>query len=167
MKYKLRKFQKSDLEKLVLYADNIKVSRFMTNRFPHPYTESDGLSFISMAMKAEPSNLFVIEVEGELGGAIGIHPMEDVHHFNAELGYWVAEKYWGHGIATRAVSEMVEYGFNTFPVDRIFARPYGNNLASQKVLEKAGFELEARIRGNLEKHGERLDELIYAIRKTS
>ena len=165
MEYKLRKFRESDLERLVQHANNINVSRFMTNRFPYPYTEADGRSFIRMAMRSDPANLFVIEVDGELGGAIGIHPMEDVHHFNAELGYWVAEMFWGQGIATHAVSEMVEYGFTTFPVDRIFARPYGNNKASQRVLEKAGFELEARIKGNLEKHGERLDELIYAIRK--
>jgi ribosomal-protein-alanine N-acetyltransferase len=59
---------------------------------------------------------------------------------------------------------MIEYGFKSFDITRIYARPFGNNPASQRVLEKCGFKLEARIEKNLYKNGEFLDELIYAVR---
>ena len=59
----------------------------------------------------------------------------------------------------------MEYGFKNFDLTRIFARPYGTNAASQKVLEKAGFVLEGRFEKTLFKNGEFKDELIYAIRK--
>ena len=84
---------------------------------------------------------------------------------NMELGYFLGEPFWGKGIITEAVKQIVDYGFQHFDITRIYARPYGNNPASQKVLEKAGFTLEARIEKNIYKNGEFLDELIYAIRK--
>ena len=84
---------------------------------------------------------------------------------NAELGYWLAEPFWGKGIITYAIQEMVEYGFKTFDITRIFAIPFGTNIASQKALEKAGFILEARLNKTIFKNGEYQDELIYAIRK--
>ncbi|GHU75424.1 hypothetical protein FACS189413_19910 [Bacteroidia bacterium] len=58
----------------------------------------------------------------------------------AELGYWLGEKYWNRGIMTQAVKEMVSYTFLHFPLQKIYATPFGFNIASQKVLEKAEFE---------------------------
>lgn len=60
---------------------------------------------------------------------------------------------------------MVDFAFETYAINRVFARPFGNNLASQRVLEKNGFLLEGRFENVLHKNGELLDELIYAIRK--
>jgi [ribosomal protein S5]-alanine N-acetyltransferase len=60
---------------------------------------------------------------------------------------------------------MVNYGFKTWDIDRIFARPFGTNVASQKVLEKTCFKLEAHLKNTLFKNGEYVDELIYAIRR--
>ena len=67
---------------------------------------------------------------------------------------------------TRAIGEMVEYGFKTFDIIRIFARPFSTNSASQRVLEKAGFICEARLKNAYYKNGNYMDELIYAVRKT-
>jgi len=133
--------------------------------FPNPYHEANGRTFISMATKDSPLHIFAIDVGGEAVGGIGLHPQSDVQRKNAELGYWLAEPYWGKGIVTEAVKQMIEYGFKTFDINRIFARPFGNNLASQRVLEKAGFKLEARFEKTFFKNGEFLDELIYAIRR--
>ena len=81
------------------------------------------------------------------------------------MGYWLAEPFWGKGIITGAVRQMLEYGFKTFDINRIFARPFGTNIASQKVLEKTGFVLEARFEKTFFKNGEYLDECVYAIRR--
>jgi RimJ/RimL family protein N-acetyltransferase len=59
----------------------------------------------------------------------------------------------------------VEYGFETFDITRIFARPFSTNTASHRVLEKAGFVCEARLKNAVYKNGEYMDELIYVIIK--
>jgi ribosomal-protein-alanine N-acetyltransferase len=93
-----------------------------------------------------------------------LHPLEDVFRLNCELGYWIAEPFWGKGIATEAVKQMARYARENFHFKRLFARPYGRNIASQKVLEKAGFTLEAHIEQNIIKNDQLEDELIYALR---
>lgn len=146
-------------------CQQLDVAKNLTDAFPHPYNENDGKAFISFAAKDKPIHIFAIEIKGEAAGGIGIFPQSDIHKKNAELGYWLAEPFWGNGIITRAVKQMVDYGFNTFDIDRIFARPFGNNIASQKVLEKNNFILEGRFEKVLFKKGEYLDELVYAVRR--
>jgi [ribosomal protein S5]-alanine N-acetyltransferase len=166
MDYKLRKFEETDIESLVKYANNYKIARFLTDSFPYPYFEEHAKAFIANAnAEKSPNLIFTIEVSGEAAGAIGVHPQSDIHRKNAEMGYWLAEPYWGHGIVTRAVREMVAIAFERFDINRIFARPFSSNPSSQKVLEKAGFRLEGRFEKTLIKNGEYLDELVYAIRR--
>lgn len=165
MEYKLRPWTINDLESLVENANNYKIARFMTDGFPHPYTAENGRSFIEFANKDKPVHIFAIDVNGKAVGGIGIHPQADVMKKNAELGYWLGEAYWGKGIITGAIKEITEFAFKNYDITRLFARPFGTNLASQKVLQKAGFKLEARIEKNIFKYGEFLDETIYAVRK--
>lgn len=167
MDFLLRPWTISDLDSLVANADNINISRFMTDGFPHPYTRENGKTFIRMATKDDPVHIFAIEVNNAAVGGIGLHPQPGIMKKNAELGYWLGEAYWGKGIITKAVTQMIHFGFSTFDITRIYARPFGTNLASQRVLEKAGFLLEARIEQNIFKNGEFQDELIYAVRKTA
>jgi RimJ/RimL family protein N-acetyltransferase len=84
---------------------------------------------------------------------------------NAELGYWIGQPFWGKGIMTTVIQKMVKYSFENFDITRIFARPYGSNIGSQKALEKAGFKLEAKFEKILIKNNVFEDELVYAIRK--
>lgn len=165
MQIRLRKYTIDDLERLVKYADNPKVAHFLMDQFPHPYTLSQGEKFIALTETFDPTRNFAIEVDSEFCGGIGIHPQEDIFRKNAELGYWLAEPYWGKGITTEAVKQIIQYGFETFDITRIFARPYGTNIASQRVLEKAGMTLEGRLDKTIFKNGEYFDELIYGIRK--
>ena len=165
MKFILRPWTMSDLDSLVESANNENIAKFLTNKFPYPYTREAGTNFISSAIQGSPTNIFAIDVEGSAVGGIGIHPQSDVECKNAEMGYWLAEPYWGNGIITSAIKQMIDYSFTNFEINRIFARPFGNNFASQKVLEKAGFVLEATFSRTMFKNGEYLDELIFAFRK--
>jgi RimJ/RimL family protein N-acetyltransferase len=167
MEFKLRKWKLDDVNSLVKYANNKKIAANLTDQFPHPYTLDNGKAFIEMASKGNPISIFAIEINGEAVGGIGLHPQTDIHKKNAELGYWLAEPYWGKGIVSNAVKEIVTYGFENFDIDRIFARPFGTNIGSQKVLEKAGFILEGTFKNTLYKNGVYLDELIYAVRKNN
>ena len=161
MEIKLRKWNDTDLDTLVKYANNYNVAKWLTNGFPHPYTMEDGKAYLSMIKNDNPTKVFAIEVNGEAVGSIGIFPQSDIHEKSAEMGYWLAEAYWGQGIIPKAISQIVEYGFQTFDIVRIFARPFSTNVSSQRVLEKAGFTLEASLQRALYKNGEFMDELIY------
>lgn len=165
MDFILRPWTADDLGSLVQNANDPDIARFLTDGFPHPYTEANGKAFIEFAMKGNPTHIFALEVQGEAAGGIGIHPQQDIMRKNAELGYWLARKHWGQGIISRAIPKMVDYGFRTFDITRIYARPFGNNPASQRVLEKCGFRLEAKLEQVIFKNGQFLDELIYAVRK--
>ncbi|MBL7829776.1 MAG: GNAT family N-acetyltransferase [Saprospiraceae bacterium] len=164
-KCKLRPWQQSDIESLVKYANNYKITSKLTNKFKYPYTRQNGEQFINMAVSMNPQQIFAIDLDGEAIGSIGIHPQDDIFCRNAELGYWLAEEFWGKGIATEAVKQIVKYGFETFDIDRIFARPFGSNVASQKLLEKSGFTLEAQFAKTIIKNGTYEDELVYGIRQ--
>jgi RimJ/RimL family protein N-acetyltransferase len=118
-----------------------------------------------LTIAANDTGIFAIDIDGVAVGSIGITPQTDVREKNAEIGYWLAEPFWGQGIATRAVIQLVEYGFKTYDITRIFACTFSTNPASQRVLEKAGFVCEARLKDAMYKNGIFMDELIYAVRK--
>lgn len=162
---KLKPWTLNDLDYLVKYANNKKIADNLTDAFPYPYTVEDGIKFITKWNLDNPTRAFAIEVNGKPVGSIGVFPQSDIHSKNAEMGYWLAEEFWGFGITTRAVKQIVEYGFKTFDINRIFARPFNTNKASQKVLEKAGLKLEARFEKTVIKNGIYRDELFYAARK--
>ena len=165
MEFKLRPWTIDDLDSLMKYANNPKIAGNLTDAFPYPYTKEAGIKFIKMATGINPPHILAIEVNGEAAGGIGVHQEQDVYRINAEMGYWLAEPYWGKGIITEAIKQMVDYGFKNFDIQRIYARPYGHNKASQRVLEKAGFKQEAFFEKICIKNGEYYDLYVYAIRR--
>lgn len=171
----LRPFQQSDLPALVHHAHDDGIARFLTDVFPHPYTEADGQRFLDRVTTEQPPRVLALIVDeapspgvpdGPIG-AIGVFPQADVFCLSAELGYWVGRRHWGRGLATQAVRQAVDYAFAHWPIARVFARPFGSNHASQRVLEKAGFVLEARFTGTILKRGTVEDELVYAVRRST
>ncbi|MGD1842773.1 MAG: GNAT family N-acetyltransferase [Thermonemataceae bacterium] len=167
IQFKLRPWNISDLDSLVKYANNWNVAKNLTDKFPYPYTDSNGKAFIAFASKGKPVHIFAIDIDGQAVGSIGIHPQDDIHRKNAELGYWLAEPFWGQGIMSVAIKQAIDFAFTTFEIDRVFARPFGTNVASQNVLEKNDFVLEGKFERVLIKNGNYLDELIYAIRRAN
>lgn len=165
MEFKLRPWHMNDLDSLIKYANNAAIAKNMTDLFANPYTHENGKKFLDMATNDNPLKRMAIDVNGEAIGGIGIHPQTDIRCKNAELGYWLAEPFWGKGIISKAIPQMTDHGFKTFNITRIFAVPFGTNIASQKALEKAGFTLEARLKNTLFKNNQYVDELIYAIYK--
>jgi RimJ/RimL family protein N-acetyltransferase len=161
----LRAWRESDLEHLVLHANNERIAIWMMDRFPHPYTVEKGRWFIDFVSKGEGNHIYAIEINGKACGSIGLHFQTDIHKRNAEIGYWLGEEYWGQGIITEAIRRITKIGFDNFPINRIYGVCFGNNLASQRVLQKAGFVMEAHLKATIEKNGRIEDELIFAIRR--
>ena len=162
----LRPWHKTDAEQLAKIANNYNIAKFMMNQFPHPYTIENADAFIEMATKNSPTNILAIDVNGIAVGGIGVHLQTDIYCKNAELGYWLGEEYWGQGYITHAIEQMIQYAFNSFDIDRIYAKPFGSNIASQRVLEKTGFVLEAHLSKTIFKNNVYEDELIYAVRRS-
>jgi ribosomal-protein-alanine N-acetyltransferase len=161
----LRPWAITDIDNLVLYANNFNISRNLTNKFPYPYTTEDAIKFINFANHKTPTHIFAIEYEAKVIGGIGLHQQEDIFYKNAELGYWLAEPFWGQGIITNAINIVIKIGFEELDINRIFARPFKSNIASQKVLQKTGFILEACLEKTIFKNNVYEDELIYGFRK--
>lgn len=158
----LRPWRDEDVGDLVRHADDREVWLNLRDRFPHPYTAADAREWIRAARAQRPVQSFAIVVEGRAGGGIGIHPMTDVHRRTAEIGYWLGRAYWNRGIATEAVRATAEYAFSTFDLARLEAVVYEWNPASARVLEKAGFELEGRLRRAVTKDDRTIDALLYS-----
>lgn len=165
MDFVLRPWKLTDIDSLVQYADNYKIAKNLMNVFPHPYTRKDGIDFIEKNLNQNPVQVFAIDINGVASGSIGIFPQGDIMCKNAEIGYWLAEPFWGNGIISKAIKQITAYGFKTWDIERIFARPFGDNTPSQKALENAGFYFEAKLEKTFFKFDEYHDELIYAIRR--
>ena len=141
-----------------------------TSNIPYPYTEADANVWVKARVKenqslAFPINYAIRREDGYLIGSAGFHSLEPGKSFKAEIGYWLAKPYWGHGIVTDAVNQLCEVGFNQFGLTRIYARVFTHNQASARVLEKCGFILEGVLRKNVLKDGCFLDTKIYGLVK--
>jgi RimJ/RimL family protein N-acetyltransferase len=159
----LRPPRKEDLDRMVKLANNKKIFDNLTDSFAHPYTTDDAHKFILSATSEEPCRRFVIEIDGMFVGNIGLHPQEDIYRFNAEIGYFIGEPYWGQGIATKAVKIATAYAFEVLKVKRIYAGVFAYNPASARILEKCGYTYEGTFKSGLCKNGEFHDELRYAM----
>ncbi len=98
----------------------------------------------------------------EVIGGIGLTLQRDVHRRSAEIGYWLGEPFWGRGIAAEALAAVSEYAFAEHDLVRLFACVYEGNPASARVLEKAGYVCEGRLRKSVTKAAQTLDQFLYA-----
>ena len=167
MNITLRPWHINDLENLVALANNPNIARNLTDQFPSPYTKENGLKFIEFANSGEPQRIFAIDLDGQSIGGIGLHPQSDIERKNAEIAYWLGEPFWGNGIISKVIPQIVDYGFANLDLHRIFGRAFGRNIASQKVLEKAGFSLEAKLKDAFYKNENFEDAFIYSILKSN
>jgi RimJ/RimL family protein N-acetyltransferase len=158
----VRSWRSSDVDSLARYADNRKIWINLRDAFPHPYTKRHGREFIKAALRRSPESFFAIDVNGDAVGGIGfvLHP--DVERVSAEIGYWLGEPFWGRGITTEALAALTKYAIDAHGLTRIFAVPFAWNAASCRVLEKAGYVLEGRLRNSAIKDGRLTDQLQYA-----
>jgi RimJ/RimL family protein N-acetyltransferase len=159
----IRSWRTADISALVKHANNANIARQLRDRFPHPYTASDARRFIEGVVGVRPVTTFAIDVDGEAIGGIGFSPGSDVERYSAEIGYWLAEPFWGRGIATEAVRIVSDYAFKTCNVLRLFALPFADNARSTRVLEKAGYTREAVLRSSSVKAGVPRDQALYAL----
>jgi len=143
MQVTLREWKRSDADALAAIANNKKIWDNVRDLLPFPYTKKDAKEWLELVKKQKTVTTFCIEVDGNLAGSIGVTLKDDVYKKTAEIGYFIAEEYWGKGAATEAIKQMVSYVQKEFDIVRIYAEVFEFNRASMKALEKNGFYLES------------------------
>lgn len=165
MEFTLRKWRWQDAEDVARYANNENIAKNLRDAFPYPYTLEDAKDYVEGCVREDETKQLcrAIVVEGHAVGSIGIFREEDVYRMSAELGYWLAEEYWGQGIMSQAVARLCREVFDRWDIVRIHAWPFAQNTGSRRVLEKAGFTLEGTIRQGVCKRGEIFDYCVYGM----
>jgi RimJ/RimL family protein N-acetyltransferase len=159
---RLRQWFGSDAEALVPIANDPYIARYLSHVFPQPYTRADADRWIKEQAQTETVGQFAIEVNGQLAGGIGFIVGRGERAGTASLGYWLARKFWGIGVMTEATQLATQWAFDTWKIRRIWANVMDPNVASARVLEKAGYTLEGRMRAAIaDRRGIIHDELIY------
>lgn len=161
---RVRSWRWKDCDSIVHHANNRNVWINLRDRFPHPYTLSDAKEWLESVIGRLPETNFAIaSINDEAVGGIGFILQQDVAYRSAEIGYWLGEEYWGRGLATDAVRAITDYTFAEYDICRLYAHVFEWNIASTRVLEKAGYLFEGRLKKSVTKDGKSIDQLMYAI----
>ena len=165
MNCKIRKWKLTDAKNIAVALSNKKIQDNLRDGLPHPYTEQDGIDFISSMLSANEDETFAfaITLDDKAIGSIAAFRQQNIHRQTAEMGYYIAEEYWGKGIMTDAVKQICEYVFKNSDILRIYAEPFAYNAGSCRVLEKAGFQYEGTLRNNAVKNGKVIDMKMYSL----
>lgn len=158
----IRDWLHGDEPSLVRHANNRNVWINVRDSFPTPYTPADARAWVALASSRHRGQVWALVVGGFAIGGIALHPGDGVYRHSAEIGFWVGEEYWGRGIATEAVRTMTEWGFAERDLEHIHAYVFEWNEASQRVLEKAGYKIEGKLRRSAFKAGQFVDQVLFA-----
>src|SRR5262245_53470514 len=107
----IRPWRADDATSLQRYANNRNIWINLRDIFPHPYTLENAHFFLDLVAKENPLATFAIATDSEAIGSIALRLGVDVHRRTAELGYWLAEPFWGRGIMTEAVGAFTSEAF--------------------------------------------------------
>jgi len=157
----LRSWHPEDVGSLAMHANNRKIWLNLRDQFPSPYRQADARKWIETAMSVRPETSFAITVSGKAVGGVGFRLQTDVERFSAEVGYWLGEEFWGRGICTAALKAATQHAIRAVGLNRIFALPFERNIASMRVLEKAGYFRECQLRKSAYKNDQFLDQVLY------
>jgi len=165
MNCKIRKWKLTDAKDISVVLSNKNIQDNLRDGLPYPYSEQDGIDFISSMLSANEDETFAfaITLDDKAIGSIGVFRQQNIHRQTAEMGYYIAEEYWGKGIMTDAVKQICEYVFKNSDILRIYAEPFAYNAGSCRVLEKAGFQYEGTLRNNAVKNGKVIDMKMYSL----
>ncbi len=162
----LRAFEETDVAHLFAFASNPNVTRFTL--WDTHKTPAETLTFVRdyarLRYREGAYEPYAITLHGE-GlpiGACGCFWAAEPHR-TMELGYWVAEPFWGRGIAAEASRAVISRAFQDHRPERMQARVIAGNVASTRVLEKLGFRYEGTLRSALFRRGKFEDVMYYSI----
>lgn len=145
----LRRFRSADLDAFVAYRSDESVARYQS--WDESYSKADAERFLaedSNVTPGEPGRWLQIAIEergtGNLCGDCAVRVSAEQPR-TAELGVTLAPNHQNHGIASEAVTATLDWLFGEQDIHRVYAQTDDRNKAAQRLLEKLGFRLEARL----------------------
>jgi RimJ/RimL family protein N-acetyltransferase len=141
----LRPWTEDDVPALVAGCSDPEIARWIPT-IPYPYTADDALAFIRGEVRDDHDAL-AIELDGRVVGGIGLGLNR--HGYRGSIGYWVAETERGNGICTRALRLLARHALDDLELQSVQLVTDPDNLASQRVAEKVGFQREGVMRAHL------------------
>jgi len=163
----LRRLEMKDARQIAKIANDFKVAQYLAT-VPYPYTLNHAEKWIKHSWKKKDGyDLGIALKENDMIiGGVGIHHIGDKSdNKTGELGYWIGRKYWKQRYGKEASKLMINHMFSKFGLRKIYARVYGPNIGSQKLLESLGFKKEGILREQIKyRFGNRwLDEVYYGL----
>lgn len=161
----LRELRVTDAPSLQRNADDVEVWRNMFEGFPHPYSMTDAIVWCDGGARESRYGLvWGIAVQGEVIGCASVTPQQGPLRCNAEVGYWIGQPHWRHGIATEALGLITAWAWRALPeITRLYAPIFAWNTGSQAVARKCGYVKEADMPRSAIKDGRVIDRVQYAI----
>ena len=162
VRLRLRPFVDSDLDDVYAYASDPSWARYLP--VPLPYTRAHARGYLATHRdrdwRSEP--VWACVVEERVVGGIDLSVEESGHR--ASIGYSIARRAWGHGLATEAALLVVDHAFTRAPaLVRIDAVCDVENVASWRVMEKIGMRREGVLRSHGRVRERVYDAAVYAI----
>jgi RimJ/RimL family protein N-acetyltransferase len=141
----LRPWTEDDVDAMVAGCNDPDVARWIPT-IPSPYTMQDALAFIRGEVRPDQQAL-AIELDGRVVGGIGMGL--NSHDYRATMGYWIAASDRGQGVCTRALRLLSRHALDDLDVQRVQLITDPDNVASQRVAQKVGFQREGVLRAHL------------------
>jgi RimJ/RimL family protein N-acetyltransferase len=141
----LRPWTEDDVPAIVAGCNDPEVAHWIPT-IPHPYTEEDARAFLR-GEAAPAHEAMAVERGGRVVGGIGMGL--SASGYRASIGYWVATPARGQGICTRALRLLCRHAFEDLELHAVQLVTDPENLASQRVAEKVGFQREGVLRAHL------------------
>lgn len=159
----LRPWEIDDAEELYHHAKNPKIGPIV-GWSPHKNVENS-LEIIQSVFARDET--YAVTLNGQIIGCVAllIHP--DGNYYwgdnNAELGYWIAEDFWGNNYAYEASEKLLEHAFEDLKLNKIFASFKKSNYQSKRVLEKLGFKYFDELQ-NIDYAGKSYLEIVMSLK---
>jgi ribosomal-protein-alanine N-acetyltransferase len=165
----LRQISLDDDKEVFELRSNPETMKFI----PRPLAENieDAQKFVTECNDAIEKNELInwaitLKKDNKLIGMIGFFRMQP-ENFRAEVGYILNPNFHGKGIMKEALDEALKFGFEIMKLHSIEAVIDPKNVASEKLLRKAGFDKEAHFKENFFYDGAFLDTVIYSLLKSA
>lgn len=180
----LRPFTIDDVDDVLEYINDPEWAEFQVNIPPQPYTRKDAETLVEMFSNASYwqtghpglppfSNgagllqIFAVVFEGKVIGEIVLNQRDyDHHNERVELAYTLSRQHWNKGLMTEAARAVMNWAFQTYSFNRMYAWSDPRNIGSWRVLEKLGMKREGQLRSHLKWNGEFRDQLYFGILRT-
>ncbi len=140
----LRKIMSDDLEMIYEFMRDPEVTKY-EDWIPHEsidYTRGF-VSWLTGDYLSEQIYCWGIQLGKEI---IGFIMMAGVNEWNGDIAYYLKRECWSKGYATEAVSAVINYMFTEVGIDKVGAKHSIENIASGKVLKKAGMQYRGHVK---------------------